>query len=318
MALPLLSSSRFVCDPLPQVGRFSEHRYPRPARILNPSSTILCTSLLFRRRVSGPWSKGRSSIGFAVRSSVDVGNGVCVQDSAETLESLRQAIDRVGGKSEELDDALLMRFIRELSFNIEEAAKAIAKHQEWRASFLPNGYILESEISGELNAKKSYLQGQDRKGHPILLILGCKHVPNKEDFEEFKRFIVYAIEKAIKVAPADGKLVGIIDLKDYGFKNLDSRGFIAGFDILQSHYPQRVEKLFMVNVPLIFNGLWKVVSPFIKDAVREKIVFVDNKKLQETLLADIDADQLPSDYGGSGELILLQDAAVPNWPPVTQ
>jgi len=253
-----------------------------------------------------------------VRSSADVGNGVCVQDSAETLESLRQAIDRVGGKSEELDDALLLRFIRELSFNIEEAAKAIAKHQEWRASFLPNGYILDSEISGELNAKKSYLQGQDRKGHPILLILGCKHVPNKEDFEEFKRFIVYAIEKAIKVAPADGKLVGIIDLKDYGFKNLDSRGFIAGFDILQSHYPQRVEKLFMVNVPLIFNGLWKVVSPFIKDAVREKIVFVDNKKLQETLLADIDADQLPSDYGGSGELILLQDAAVPNWPPVTQ
>ncbi len=29
-----------------------------------------------------------------------MGNGVCVQDSAETLESLRQAIDRVGGKSE--------------------------------------------------------------------------------------------------------------------------------------------------------------------------------------------------------------------------
>jgi len=49
-----------------------------------------------------------------------------------------------------------------------------------------------------------------------------------------------------------------------------------------------------------------------------QIVFVDNKKLQETLLADIDADQLPPDYGGSGELILLQDAAVPNWPPVTQ
>jgi hypothetical protein len=53
MALPLLSSSRFVCDPLPQVGRFSEHCYPRPARIPTPSSTIQCTSLLFRRQVSG-------------------------------------------------------------------------------------------------------------------------------------------------------------------------------------------------------------------------------------------------------------------------
>lgn len=53
MALPLLSTSRFVCDPLPQVGRFREHRYLRPVRIPTPSSTILCTSLLFRRRVSG-------------------------------------------------------------------------------------------------------------------------------------------------------------------------------------------------------------------------------------------------------------------------
>ncbi len=38
-----------------------------------------------------------------------------------------------------------------------------------------------------------------------------------------------------------------------------------------------------------------------------QIVFVDNKKLQETLLHDIDADQLCSEYGGSGDLILLQD-----------
>lgn len=154
---------------------------------------------------------------------------------------------------------------------------------------------------------------------------------------------------------------------------------------VQSHYPGCIEKLFMVNVPLIFYGVWKVASPFIKDAVRKKvgdwiwaftpkssqkklwisetrlhhvccrfkvwylwkeynpcsaqqaldqylqsghetevhsvptwrwtvwlnvvvqIVFVDNKKLQETLLHDIDADQLCSEYGGSGDLILLQD-----------
>ncbi len=40
---------------------------------------------------------------------------------------------------------------------------------------------------------------------------------------------------------------------------------------VQSHYPGCVEKLFMVNVPLIFNGVWKVASPFIKDAVRKKV-----------------------------------------------
>jgi hypothetical protein len=49
-----------------------------------------------------------------------------------------------------------------------------------------------------------------------------------------------------------------------------------------------------------------------------QIVFVDNKKLQETLLHDIDADQLCSEYGGSGDLILLQDVVqFPHWWPLS-
>ncbi|CAM6076226.1 unnamed protein product [Sphagnum tenellum] len=256
-----------------------------------------------RLQVSGLWSETRHlRSGFALRSLFsEVGNSsqvLCVQEFAEVLESLREAIDLVGGKSEELEDELLLRFLKEHSLDVEEAAKAIAKHQKWRTSLMPqqpHEYILESEISGELNAKKLYMQGKDKRGHPILVMLGRNHVPNKEDFQEFQRFVVYAIEKTIKLAPADGKLVGIMDLKGYGFKNLDSQALITGFDIVQSHYPGCVEKLFMVNVPLIFYGVWKVASPFIKDAVRKKIVFVDNKKLQETLLHDIDADQLCSE-----------------------
>lgn len=46
-----------------------------------------------------------------------------------------------------------------------------------------------------------------------------------------------------------------------------------------------------------------------------QIVFVENKKAQETLLSVIDADQLPAEYGGTAELVLLQDAVVPGWPP---
>jgi hypothetical protein len=89
----------------------------------------------------------------------------------------------------ELEDALLLRFLKEHSLDVEEAAKAIVKHQKWRTSLMPqqpHEYILESEISGELNAKKLYMQGQDKRGHPILVMLGRNHVPNKEDFKEFQ------------------------------------------------------------------------------------------------------------------------------------
>lgn len=46
-----------------------------------------------------------------------------------------------------------------------------------------------------------------------------------------------------------------------------------------------------------------------------QIVFVESKKIQETLLSVFDADQLPVEYGGTAELVLLQDAVVPGWPP---
>ena len=49
-----------------------------------------------------------------------------------------------------------------------------------------------------------------------------------------------------------------------------------------------------------------------------QIVFVENKKAQETLLSVVDADQLPTEYGGTAELVLLQDAVIPGWLPAKQ
>ena len=36
------------------------------------------------------------------------------------------------------------------------------------------------------------------------------------------------------------------------------------------------------------------------------------------LLQDVDEDVLPAPYGGKGQMILIQDANVPGWPPMLQ
>lgn len=46
-----------------------------------------------------------------------------------------------------------------------------------------------------------------------------------------------------------------------------------------------------------------------------QIVFVGDKVLLETLLEEIDVDQLPKVYGGRKELVPIQFAVTPNWPP---
>ncbi|KAJ7524436.1 hypothetical protein O6H91_17G005000 [Diphasiastrum complanatum] len=233
------------------------------------------------------------------------------------LQSLQEAVHRKGGNLKNVDDKILLRFLQSKNQNVDEAARKFITYQKWRKSFLPLGYVPESTIESELRLKQSYLQGQDKKGHPVLVTFASKHEANKGDPEEYKRFLVYSFEKTLASAPEGvDKFVQIVDLKHLGFKNLDSAAFIAAFQILQDYYPDTLEKAFMINVPFIFYGLWKIVSPFLEEATRERIIFVDGNKVKETLLNQIDIDQLPVIYGGKTDLVLLQDAVILNYPTV--
>jgi hypothetical protein len=244
--------------------------------------------------------------------------GAIIEESGleQELEKLKELVDLQGGNSKDADDQELLRFLRAKSLDTENAAIAFVSHQKWREEFVPNGYFIEADLPEELNAKKAYFISKDKKGRPVMLSTGRDHVYNKKDFDQFKRFVVYTFDRLIRAAPPDAEqFIAIVDLKGLGLKNLDSKSFIAAFDIVQNHYPLRLDKIFMINVPLIFNGVWKVVKPFIDEDTRNRVTFVDKNKIVETLTNEIDIEYLPKEYGGNADLVPLQDAVTPNWPP---
>lgn len=51
----------------------------------------------------------------------------------------------------------------------------------------------------------------------------------------------------------------------------------------------RLYKMYMFCPPMIFYGLWKMVSPFIDPVTREKVVFVLEKDAAGAFTKDIDA-----------------------------
>ena len=61
-------------------------------------------------------------------------------------------------------------------------------------------------------------------------------------------------------------------------KNLDVGALQAVFEVLQQHYPERLGELWFLNAPFIFWGLWRVVSPFIQQATKEKIKFLSGRE----------------------------------------
>lgn len=66
--------------------------------------------------------------------------------------------------------------------------------------------------------------------------------------------------------------------------------------------------MFIVHAPYIFMTMWKLVYPFIDKKTRNKVVFVEDKRLKETLVEDIDENQLPEIYGGKLQLVPIQNA----------
>lgn len=82
---------------------------------------------------------------------------------------------------------MLRRFLHATDLNVEKASKMYLKYLEWRKTFVPKGYIAESEITNQILQNKMFMQGMDKQGRPIALYFGSKHFPTKGGEEEFKR-----------------------------------------------------------------------------------------------------------------------------------
>ncbi|MCO5590560.1 hypothetical protein L7F22_044531 [Adiantum nelumboides] len=228
-------------------------------------------------------------------------------DETQKVQQLRARLQESIPQSKDIDDGTLVRFLRARSLNVDKALKFLLQHLKWCQAFKPLGFIPETEIAKELKKEKIFLQGLDKLGRPIGVILAARHFTSERNLEEFKRFVVYGFDKAVaSLAGGQDKFVLIADLKRYGFRNMDVNGYLAILEILQDHFPERLGKFYILHVPSLFWLGWKVVYPFIDPNVREKIIFVDEKRTTETLLKDIDVTQLPEEFGGQLPLVPIQ------------
>ncbi|KAI3865146.1 hypothetical protein MKX03_029233 [Papaver bracteatum] len=248
------------------------------------------------------------------------------------ITQMRESVQKLGLSTQNYDDATLLRFLISKSIDIENAAKMFGKHKigqkDQKQEFLvPLGFIPDSEVPDELGDKKIYLQGLSRIGqHPVMVVKANKHFPCKDQLQ-FKStylffslfqiivFIVHISDKAIDGKEiGNEKLIAVFDLEKMSYKNVDARGMIIGFQFLQKCYPERLAKLYMLNIPRFFIRFWKMVSYFLEKAILEKVIIVSNEEQRKDFVEQIGEDTLAVDYGGRGQLVLIQDVTVNLFP----
>ena len=72
-------------------------------------------------------------------------------------------------------------------------------------------------------------------------------------------------------------------------------------NVMQNMYPERLGMGFILNPPLPFWVLWKVVGAFLDPVTKRKIQFINKKKDLVLLTEFIEQSQLETTYGGSME-----------------
>ncbi|CAI8619288.1 unnamed protein product [Vicia faba] len=237
-----------------------------------------------------------------------IGNDFVTENDLNKIRLVRAFVETHDPSSKEEDDLMIRRFLRARDLDVEKASTMFLKYLKWRHSFVPNGSISLSQVPNEIADDKVFVQGRDKIGRPIFVVFGGKHFQKKNGLEEFKRFVVYVLDKlCASMVHGQEKFVGIAELKGWGYSNSDVRGYISALSILQDYYPERLGKFFILHAPYIFMKVWKMVYPFIDNKTRKKIVFVENKKVKSTLVEEIDENQLPEIYGGNLQLVAIQD-----------
>lgn len=66
-------------------------------------------------------------------------------------------------------------------------------------------------------------------------------------------------------------------------------------------FPETMNKMFIINAPTFFTATWKIIKGWIDPRTANKVAVLGPRSSWEPkLLEYIDAEQLPSDYGGTG------------------
>ncbi|OQS00990.1 hypothetical protein ACHHYP_02030 [Achlya hypogyna] len=119
---------------------------------------------------------------------------------------------------------------------------------------------------------------------------------------EYQMHYVYPLAAA-KMGKTMTKSTVIYDLSGIGmhtFKKVVYQFIKEVAVINQDHYPETLNKVFIVNTPLFFYGTWKLIEVFLNETSRKKVSIL-GKNYKSTLLQHVDPDQLPKTLGGTCE-----------------
>ncbi|MCJ1309720.1 hypothetical protein MMC25_003380 [Agyrium rufum] len=187
----------------------------------------------------------------------------------------------------------LLRYLRATKWVVASASTRLLSTLTWRHEYgMSTGAINADHISIENESGKQVIFGYDNHGRPILMMNPSRQ--NTPRGERQIQHMFFMLERCIDLCPPGQETTAwLINFKETS--SGESPTFAQGRNVLyvlQNHYPERLGRALLLNVPWFFWPFYKLVTPFIDPLTREKV------KFNEDLRTHVPPQQLLMGYGG--------------------
>ncbi|KAH6755295.1 Sec14p-like phosphatidylinositol transfer family protein [Perilla frutescens var. hirtella] len=169
------------------------------------------------------------------------------------------------GKNGRDDEEMILWFLKDRKFSVEETASKLTKAISWRKDFRVSE-LSEESVKRVGTTGKAYLHNYlDIHSRPVLIVEASKHFPGEYEPYEDEKLCVFLIEKALSKLPAGKQEVLVImDLRGFQAQNSDLKFLTFVFDAFYYYYPRRLGQVLFVDAPFIFKPFWQLVKPLLK------------------------------------------------------
>ncbi|WEW61021.1 Phosphatidylinositol transfer protein (PITP) [Emydomyces testavorans] len=166
----------------------------------------------------------------------------------------------------------LLRYLRATRWNVAHATQRLQATLTWRREYGVKEHTPEY-ISVENETGKQLILGYDNSGRPCLYLNPAQQ--NTEHSDRQIQHLVFMLERVLDLmGPDQESLALIVNFKQTrsGQSATLSQGRQT-LHILQNHYPERLGRAMVINMPLVILGFMKLITPFIDPQTREKLKF---------------------------------------------
>ncbi|KAF8897120.1 CRAL-TRIO domain-containing protein [Infundibulicybe gibba] len=234
-----------------------------------------------------------------------------------SLEKLKKELIEEGKFVEErMDDATLLRFLRARKFDVAKAKEMLLAAEQWRKDFEVDEIVKSFNFEEKVEVDKYYPQyyhKTDKDGRPVYIEqlgkLDIKALYATTTQKRLLQRLVLEYEKSVtQRLPACSAASGhpvetsctILDLNNVSLSNFYRvKDYVMqAASIGQDRYPESMGKFYIINAPWAFSAVWSIIKPWLDEVTVAKIAILGSG-YKETLLAQIPAENLPKEFGGS-------------------